>query len=87
MAPEVYLNSKPYSGQAADIWSLGVCLYAMLFGLVPFKGKSMEELRNAVISHELDFLETDSKNPVSPQAKLIVKKLLTKDPDQRLTLK
>ena len=55
MAPEVYLNSKPYSGQAADIWSLGVCLYAMLFGLVPFKGKSMEELRNAVISQELDF--------------------------------
>lgn len=41
MAPEIH-QRKPYKGQNADIWSLGVLLFVMVCGQLPFKvsGKS-----------------------------------------------
>ena len=43
IAPEI-LKDKGYRGFGVDIWSLGVCLYAMLFGTVPFKASNMSDL-------------------------------------------
>lgn len=43
IAPEI-LKDKGYRGFGVDIWSLGVCLYAMLYGTVPFKANNMSEL-------------------------------------------
>ncbi len=42
IAPEL-LRGKGY-GLNVDLWSAGVVLFAMLYGTVPFKGASMEEL-------------------------------------------
>lgn len=50
MAPEVFECSEEFSGQQADVWSLGVCLFAMLCGMVPFKGRSVTELRHNIIN-------------------------------------
>lgn len=36
MAPQVYNNTTPYEGEMADIWSLGVMLFVMLFGKIPW---------------------------------------------------
>jgi serine/threonine protein kinase len=36
LAPEIILDTG-YQGFSADIWSLGVLLYAMVQGTVPFK--------------------------------------------------
>ena len=37
IAPEVL---RQYYGKECDVWSLGVCLYHILTGLLPFNGKT-----------------------------------------------
>lgn len=43
MAPEI-IKRKNHSGCPADIWALGIILYAMLAGTFPFKGSTEKEL-------------------------------------------
>ena len=43
IAPEI-LKDRGYEGFGVDIWSSGVVLYAMLYGIVPFRANNMAEL-------------------------------------------
>lgn len=49
IAPEI-INDKGYFPYLVDIWSLGVLLYAILQGRVPFKAKSLDELLKIIMS-------------------------------------
>lgn len=40
VAPEI-ISCKPYSGFKSDIWSLGIILFALCCGRLPFKGRSL----------------------------------------------
>jgi serine/threonine protein kinase len=53
-SPEIYLN-EPYRGPEVDIWSLGICLYGMLSGELPFDHSSFQHLKNLVLSGAPDF--------------------------------
>lgn len=53
MAPEV-LDKKSY-GMNADIWSLGVVFYQMLFGKYPFNGVNKDDLRKNIKNMKLKF--------------------------------
>ncbi|KAK1372829.1 Calcium-dependent protein kinase 17 [Heracleum sosnowskyi] len=81
IAPEVL---KKRYGQEADIWSVGVMLYILLSGVPPFWAESEHGIFNAILRGHVDF-SCDPWPSISPQAKDLVKKMLTLDPKQRLT--
>uniref|UniRef100_A0A8C5G6S4 Ribosomal protein S6 kinase n=1 Tax=Gouania willdenowi TaxID=441366 RepID=A0A8C5G6S4_GOUWI len=89
-APELF-ESAGYD-KACDLWSLGVILYTMLSGQVPFQSeqRGMTSSYAADIMQKIkegDFsLDGEAWKGVSEDAKELVKGLLTVDPERRLKL-
>lgn len=78
MAPEI-LEAVPYTSKA-DIWSLGVCFYNMLYNKYPFVGKDLNDLYNNIKFGELEFPEDIE---VSSECKDILKRMLVSNPENR----
>jgi len=70
-----------FNGYAADLWALGVCVFCMVFGALPFSGSSATDLFDAIQTENLTF-----PSPVSEDCADFLSGLLNKDPDQRLSL-
>lgn len=86
VAPEIVLGRK-YK-QPVDMWSIGVILFMMLGGYNPF-GEGTHDLRELfrkVRAGDFMFRQSQWKN-VSPEAKCLIARLLTVDPDYRYTAK
>ena len=85
MAPEIFYKSNfGYKGFPVDAWASGIALYIMLSGELPFKAdksvKKDSELEYAIINTTPKEIENISK-----EAKDLIKGLLCKNPNKRLT--
>lgn len=73
MAPEL-LNGFDYNTKA-DIWSMGVMLYEMLFGYPPYAAAHIGKIIDMIYGQPLDF--SKEVNPtVTEKTKILIKKLL-----------
>ncbi|KAJ2747950.1 hypothetical protein GGI20_000037 [Coemansia sp. BCRC 34301] len=83
MAPELCQGATEVSGEAADIWSLGVCLYSFIYGTLPFQGASIIEVLDAVSAGQLHLPDPP---PNHEQMNELLTRMLDRDPDTRITI-
>lgn len=79
-APEMILGMN-YKGQNIDIWSLGITLYAMVCGYLPFEDKNNDKLYKKILDCRLEF-----PNYLSDSVKDMIKRLLTVNPKKRISI-
>lgn len=78
MAPEMLLTSM-YNIKA-DLWSFGVIMYEMLYGINPYNfPKSIPHLRELIVSQKITFRDIYSETCIS-----LLKELLIVDPKTRI---
>ncbi|XP_051529817.1 serine/threonine-protein kinase SIK2-like [Myxocyprinus asiaticus] len=79
-APEVF-EGQQYEGPQLDIWSMGVVLYVLVCGALPFDGPSLPILRQRVLEGRFRipyFMSEDCEH--------LIRKMLVLDPARRLSL-
>ncbi len=83
IAPEVINRKKAY-GSECDLWSIGVCLYILLSGAPPFHGDNDLDIIKSITKGYYDFRDP-TFNFVSKDGKALIRGLLEKDTEKRLT--
>ncbi|XP_042209895.1 calcium/calmodulin-dependent protein kinase kinase 1-like [Homarus americanus] len=84
MAPEALSTSRhKYSGKAADIWAMGITLYAFVYGKLPFHDENIVVLYDKIRSSALSFPPVPF---VSDDLKDLISLMLEKIPARRITL-
>ncbi|XP_048824244.1 serine/threonine-protein kinase SIK2 isoform X1 [Lagopus muta] len=79
-APEVF-EGQQYEGPQLDIWSMGVVLYVLVCGALPFDGPTLPILRQRVLEGRFRipyFMSEDCEH--------LIRRMLVLDPSKRLTI-
>ncbi|GBL88828.1 NUAK family SNF1-like kinase 1 [Araneus ventricosus] len=79
-APPEIVKGLPYKGPEVDCWSLGVLLYTLIYGTMPFDGRNFKELVTQI--SEGRYEEPVSKSNASG----LIRRLLTPDISRRATI-
>ncbi|KAK5716323.1 hypothetical protein LTR17_016437 [Elasticomyces elasticus] len=68
-------------GRAADVWSMGVTLYCLRYGHIPFERNGLLELYESIREQEVPLDEESDDN-----FRDMMKRMLEKDPERRITI-
>ncbi|CAI5514070.1 unnamed protein product [Closterium sp. Naga37s-1] len=82
IAPEIISGTGHSS--PVDWWTFGIFLYELLYGRSPFRGRNRQRTFTNVLTKDLAF---PANPPVSDEAKDLMRKLLQRDPADRLGAK
>lgn len=85
LAPE-RIQNQPYDGRS-DVYAMGIMAYQLLVGTVPF-GAQDDNMFSAVLAHlnePIPDLPMDLLNAVPKELALLVKRAMSKDPEERPT--
>jgi serine/threonine-protein kinase HSL1 (negative regulator of Swe1 kinase) len=80
-APEL-LKNRQYRGDKADIWSMGVILFAMLTATLPFDDPDLRVMMARTKKGQYEM-----PSYLSPEAEDLIRRMLQVNPDRRITLK
>lgn len=78
-SPEI-VQGSPYEGPEVDCWSLGVLLYTLVYGAMPFDGSNFKRLVKQI--SEACYFEPKQRSLASP----LIRRLLCADPLKRATI-
>ena len=65
-----------------DLWALGVLLYEMVHGYAPFRGDSVNEVKENMLKGSYELSDT-----ISDSLKALITGILKFDPEERLSIK
>ncbi|XP_046394484.1 serine-rich adhesin for platelets [Ischnura elegans] len=78
-SPEI-VRGTPYHGPEVDCWSLGVLLYTLVYGAMPFDGSNFKRLVKQI--SQGDYFEPKKPSPASP----LIRAILTVNPRRRANI-
>jgi [calcium/calmodulin-dependent protein kinase] kinase len=82
MPPELCVAKHgQVSGRAADIWSMGITLYCLRYGHIPFEQHGVLELYESIRNDDLHLENEQDANFTD-----LIHRLLEKDPEKRITM-
>lgn len=82
-SPELLLRLE-HSGVPVDVWALGVILFAMVCGAMPFPAKSLRELRDTVMRRDTEPLAFVPR--LSAELRALISAMLTFEPSERASI-
>lgn len=86
MGTTAYMSPEQARGRRVDgrtdIWSLGICLYEMLSGKLPFQGETTGDLIASILKTEITQVES-SEIKIPAELQSVVCKALAKDLNER----
>ncbi|KAK1245166.1 hypothetical protein MKX08_004795 [Trichoderma sp. CBMAI-0020] len=81
LPPELCSKHNEVSGTAADIWSMGVTLYCLRYGRIPFNKEAILEIYEAIKTEEPEFAKDENPTFID-----LMSRLLDKNPETRITM-
>lgn len=83
-APEI-IQGIPYIPTSHDTWSLGIVLFIMVCGTMPYDDSNVRQMVKEQLAHKIRFPPQAAYN-LSLQCKDLISKLIEPDPKKRLTI-
>ena len=74
-------SDQAWSGRSADIWSLGVTLFCLVTGQLPFPGSNPMAVYDKIRNDD-----PEVPDHVSPELRDLISRMLIKNPEERISL-